>query len=144
MHVMLTALAPLVRLAQVIVPNHPALVESRISTLDAGARDHTPRTLACAQRELLRLAEPVEAMIVLGMHLFRDWDPDRARMIEVRKNDVDRMPFEIKIYLSPAGHRHDSGRREEDVGPGDEGEWSCGGRGSGQCPPRRFGPQDAE
>jgi phosphate:Na+ symporter len=88
------------RLAEKVLPRHPDTSTETVSALDKGALDHPPLALACAQRELLRMAETVQAILVPVMRLFREWDPDLARMIERREDDIDRMHFETKIYIS--------------------------------------------
>ena len=87
-------------LAEKVLPRHPDTSTETVSALDKGALDHPPLALACAQRELLRMAETVQAILVPVMRLFREWDPDLARMIERREDDIDRMHFETKIYIS--------------------------------------------
>ncbi|WP_170586116.1 Na/Pi cotransporter family protein [Ruegeria arenilitoris] len=90
----------LIRLADAFVPRHSSITADNVTALDPSALDHVPLALACAQRELLRMAETVQAMLVPTIHLFRNWDPELARTIELRENDVDRMHFDIKIYVS--------------------------------------------
>ena len=89
-----------VRLSEALLPKHPDAMTEAVTALDKGALDHPPLALACAQRELLRMAETVQAILVPVMRLFREWDPDLARMIERREDDIDRMHFETKIYIS--------------------------------------------
>ena len=91
----------LVRLSETALPRRTeAGLPKSVSALDPGALDHAPLALACAQRELLRMAETVQAILVPVMHLFRNWDPDHARMILLREDDIDQMHFETKIYVS--------------------------------------------
>lgn len=94
-------LVPLmIRLAEWVLPRYPDGKVESVSALDADALDHPPLALACAQRELLRMSETVQAILVPVMHLFRAWDPDMARVIERREDEIDRMHFDIKIYVS--------------------------------------------
>jgi len=90
----------LVRLIDAVLPRHSATEVESVSALDPSALDHPPLALACAQRELLRMAETVQAMLVPVVQLFRNWDPDLARVIQLREDEVDRMHFAIKIYIS--------------------------------------------
>ena len=90
----------LVRIADAVLPKHAEHTVATVSALDPDALDHAPLALACAQRELLRMAETVQANLVPVMQLFRGWDPDIARVIEIREDDIDRMHFETKIYIS--------------------------------------------
>ncbi|WP_299783185.1 Na/Pi cotransporter family protein [uncultured Roseobacter sp.] len=96
----LPLVGPLIRLTEKALPKHPQTVRDSVSALDQAALDHAPLALACAQRELLRMAETVHATLVPVMRLFRAWDPDLARVIERREDDIDRMHFEVKIYIS--------------------------------------------
>ena len=88
------------RLANATLPRHSMPESTSLSALDPDALDHPPLALACAQRELLRMSETVQAILLSVMHLFRDWDPEQARMIERREDEIDRMHFETKIYVS--------------------------------------------
>ncbi len=90
----------LVRIADAALPQHAERTVATVSALDPDALDHAPLALACAQRELLRMAETVQAILVPVMQLFRGWDPDVARVIGIREDDIDRMHFETKIYIS--------------------------------------------
>ncbi|PWL36698.1 Na/Pi cotransporter family protein [Marivita sp. XM-24bin2] len=109
LHIMLNATLlllalPLVKLiiqaAGTALPRHSDEESGSLSALDTDALDHPPLALACAQRELLRMSETVQAILVPVMHLFRTWDPEQARMIERREDEIDRMHFETKIYVS--------------------------------------------
>ena len=90
----------LVRIADAALPRHAERTVATVSALDPHALEHAPLALACAQRELLRMAETVQAILVPVMQLFRSWDPDIARVIEIREDDIDRMHFETKMYIS--------------------------------------------
>ncbi|MYF88576.1 MAG: Na/Pi cotransporter family protein [Boseongicola sp. SB0676_bin_33] len=90
----------IVRIADAALPSHAERTVATVSALAPDALDHAPLALACAQRELLRMAETVQAILVPVMKLFRGWDPDIVRVIEIRENDIDRMHFETKIYIS--------------------------------------------
>ena len=90
----------LTRLADRTLPRHADTETESLTALDPGALDHPPLALACAQRELLRMSETVQSILVPVMQLFRVWDPEQARTIERREDDIDRMHFETKIYVS--------------------------------------------
>ena len=96
----LPVVAWLVRAADAVLPKHPQSERHSVSALDSGALDHAPLALACAHRELLRMAETVQAILVPAMKLFRDWDPELARVIDRREDEIDQMHFELKIYVS--------------------------------------------
>ena len=87
-------------LTEKVLPKHRQTLRDSVSALDQAAVDHAPLALACAQRELLRMAETVQATLVPVMRLFRAWDADLARVIERREDEIDRMHFEVKIYVS--------------------------------------------
>lgn len=91
---------PLVRLAGMALPRHTAGATEQVTALDPGALDHVPLALACTQRELLRMAETVQTILMPVVKLFRTWDAELARTIELREDEIDRMHFEIKIYVS--------------------------------------------
>ncbi len=90
----------LVRLGERVLPEHSEADETSVTALDETALDHTPLALACAQRELLRMAETVQSILLPVMSLFRTWTPETARMIELREDKIDGMHFETKIYIS--------------------------------------------
>lgn len=108
----LPLLGPLSRLTERVLPRHTDTTTETVSALDQAALDHAPLALACAQRELLRMSETVQAILVPVMHLFRDWDADLARVIQRREDEVDRMHFDTKIYISRL--------RETDIRPSEE------------------------
>lgn len=90
----------IVRAADSTLPRHSTPETDSLTALDPDALNHAPLALACAQRELLRMSETVQAILVPVMHLFRNWDPEQARVIERREDEIDRMHFETKIYVS--------------------------------------------
>ena len=90
----------IIRLANSTLPRHVSKETPSLSALDPNALDHPPLALACAQRELLRMSETVQSILMSVMHLFRNWDAEQARMIERREDEIDRMHFETKIYVS--------------------------------------------
>lgn len=90
----------LVAAAAVIVRVDQEPTDRPVSALDRNALDRPRLALACAQRELLRMSETVHAMLADVMTLFRGWDDAVAARIERREDDVDRMHYETKIYLS--------------------------------------------
>ncbi|MEE4189390.1 MAG: Na/Pi cotransporter family protein [Roseobacter sp.] len=102
--VLLLAWLPLVKvltdLCETLLPKRADTKERAMTALDPKALDHPPLALACTQRELLLMAETVQAMLVPVMQLFWQWNPDTARVIALREEDVDRMHFDTKIYVS--------------------------------------------
>jgi phosphate:Na+ symporter len=103
---------PTVASMEHLVPRHLESDAPSVTALDRAALDHTPLALACARRELLRMAETVQAMLVPVIHLLRAWDDEVARTIEMREQSIDRMHFETKIYVSQL--------REKNLSPEEE------------------------
>ncbi|WP_299609939.1 Na/Pi cotransporter family protein [uncultured Tateyamaria sp.] len=95
----------LVRLAETLVPERAENSTATVTALDKTALEHTPLALACAQRELLTMAETVQTTLVPVMCLFRDWNADTARMIDLCEDQIDHMHFETKIYISQLRER---------------------------------------
>ncbi|WP_425072038.1 Na/Pi cotransporter family protein [Sagittula sp. S175] len=71
-----------------------------ISALDPDALSDARLGLACARRELMRMGEAVQAMLVLMKPLYRGWDADTDARILRLEDAVDRMHFESKLYIS--------------------------------------------
>lgn len=90
----------LLRLIEGVVAEDAREGADTVSALDPNALAQPQLALACAQRELMHMGETVQAMLMPVMRLFREWDPDVARLIERREDAVDRMHFETKIYVS--------------------------------------------
>lgn len=92
--------ARLVRIAGAIFPDRAIPEPAGVSALDPDAFG-TPRVaLSCAQREVLRMAEEVHAMLVVIMRLYRDWEVETAEAIARREDIVDRMHFDVKLYIA--------------------------------------------
>ena len=98
--VALPLVKPLSQFCETVLPKRPDPKDDAMTALDPSALDHAPLALACIQRELLRMAETVQAMLVPVMQAYRAWDEEKARIIMLREDDVDRMHFETKIYVS--------------------------------------------
>ncbi|MCV6592141.1 MAG: Na/Pi cotransporter family protein [Silicimonas sp.] len=108
----LPILKPFAALAERLFPRHPETSGESVTALDEAALDHTPLALACAQRELLRMAETVQAMLVPAMRLLHELDAETTRKIALCEDRVDQMHFETKIYVSQL--------RERDLSPAEE------------------------
>jgi len=114
----LTLRRPALAFASRVVPDRAALSGQRISALDPAAFDDTNQALACATRELLRMAERIHGMLLPVMGLCRNWSPETAAAIVDGENDVDRMHFEIKLYvarLQEAALTSEQSRRAMDI-----------------------------
>lgn len=68
--------------------------------LDPGALDRPDRALACANREILRMAERVATMLGPALRLYTEWDERVAASVGRAEDEVDRMHFETKLYLA--------------------------------------------
>lgn len=96
----LAALKFVVRLSDALVPAKKEPLQTSVSALDPKVLDDPNLALACGQRELLRMAGTVQAMLIPVMGLFRNWNAEDAQLIEDREDAIDLMHFETKIYLS--------------------------------------------
>lgn len=91
---------PALRLAAAILPDAPRAPQARLSALDPAMLGDADRALACATRELLRMAERLHGMLLPVLDLCRDFVPDTAAAIDAGEREIDRMHFEIKLYVS--------------------------------------------
>ncbi|WP_299596393.1 Na/Pi cotransporter family protein [uncultured Tateyamaria sp.] len=98
--VALPCVSMLIRLGEALVPSRSDTTTDTVSALDTTTLDHAPLALACAQRELLSMAETVQTILVPVMKQFRSWNPDMARQIDLCEDKIDQMHFETKIYIS--------------------------------------------
>ncbi|WP_372839316.1 Na/Pi cotransporter family protein [Phaeovulum sp.] len=80
-------------------PEVPAEL-ARLSALEPAALSFPDRALACAAREVLHMGEEVEAMLRPVVKLYATWDEPTAEAIRVKERAVDRMHFEVKLYLA--------------------------------------------
>lgn len=83
----------------------------RISALDPAALEMPDRALSCADREILRMGETIEAMLRATSGLFQKWDDVIAQGIVANERLVRKMHFEIKLYLARLNRK---GLDEED------------------------------
>ncbi|WP_281856386.1 Na/Pi cotransporter family protein [Litoreibacter halocynthiae] len=90
---------PMLRVASTILPDIALSKPRRISALDTALTD-PDRALASAMREVLEMGEQVHAMLTPVLGLFRDWDDDTYRAILDSEDEVDRMHFEVKLYIA--------------------------------------------
>lgn len=96
----ISTLPALAWIADQLVPRREAGGERAVSALDPKALAHPQLAVSCAQRELMRMGEVVQAMLTPVIALFRHWDAEVVRVVELHEDDIDRMHFETKIYLS--------------------------------------------
>lgn len=96
----LPLVGPALRATRFLIPDGAAAMPDRLSALDETVLGTPDRAFACVSRELLRMAERVQGMLVPAIRLYRDWDAGVAEAIAQGENDVDRMHFEIKLYVA--------------------------------------------
>jgi phosphate:Na+ symporter len=82
----------------------PLAPASTLSLLDDTALSDPTRALGCARRELLRMGDTVEAMLRSLPALFEEWNEAQAKHLLAMEQDLDRMHFATKIYLSRLQH----------------------------------------
>ncbi|TRW96518.1 Na/Pi cotransporter family protein [Paracoccus sp. M683] len=88
------------RLADALLPAGRGSAEDRPSALDEQMLSNPPQALINAQRELLRMAEETHLMLQPVLGLFQTWDGAISDRIAAREQQVDRMHYDIKLYLS--------------------------------------------
>lgn len=85
----------------------PAADEAAIaSALDPSALDTPARALANASREMMRMGERVETMLIAGQRLFDTWSDASAEAIRANDAAVRKTHQEIKLYLAEL-NRHE-------------------------------------
>lgn len=87
-------------------PSNADHARVQISALNPNVLDRPDQAITCAAREILRMGEVIEAMLVPIMGLYEKWDPAVADGIRAHEEDVNRMNFELKLYLARL-HRND-------------------------------------
>ncbi len=70
------------------------------SALDPSALDTPSRALANASREMMRMGERVETMLIAGQRLFDTWSDASAEAIRANDVAVRKTHQEIKLYLA--------------------------------------------
>ncbi|OWY01639.1 hypothetical protein B6V73_06015 [Thioclava sp. JM3] len=88
------------RLAGAVVADRKEMSPTRISALDQKGLGDPGHALGNAARELLRMGESVFEMLQPALGLFVHWDPEIAARIKRTENEVDRMHYEIKLYVA--------------------------------------------
>ncbi|WP_099827756.1 Na/Pi cotransporter family protein [Oceaniglobus indicus] len=91
---------PAIRLARAVLPDSAPSGPQRPSALDRDAIGDPDRALGCAAREVLEMGEQVHAMLTPALGLFRSWDDTIANHIRDCEVDVDRMHFDVKLYIA--------------------------------------------
>ncbi len=81
-------------------PPDTAKAMRRPSALNPSAQSRPDLAIACVARELMHMGETIQAMLMPIMGLMTKWNPEIAEAIRRREDDVNRMNFEIKLYLA--------------------------------------------
>ncbi|SLN46508.1 Na+/Pi-cotransporter [Pseudoruegeria aquimaris] len=97
---------PISRLADRLVTERRSEDAGQIpSALDPGALEEPARALSCAAREVVRMGERIEAMLVRTGALFDAWDDAAAALIRNSDAEVRRAHREVKLYLAALNRR---------------------------------------
>ena len=75
------------------------------SHLDPDAVDKPHQAIACATRELLRMADKVEAMLRHSIEMFRTRNVSEIRQLAKRDDEVDKIYHDLKLYLARISRR---------------------------------------
>lgn len=94
-------LGPLSRALERFVPDRPLAEDAGAARyLDPGALDSPPVALANAGREVLRIADAVEAMLVASIAAFQEGRRDGAKATRRLDDVVDRLHRQVQHYLA--------------------------------------------
>ncbi|MCG6882796.1 MAG: Na/Pi cotransporter family protein [Silicimonas sp.] len=85
---------------------------SKRSALDHGVQNQPRRAFACAQRELVEMANRIENMLREAFGLFDVYDEATRERLRADMKDIARMSLDLRVYLS--GIRSDD--PDEDTG----------------------------
>lgn len=75
------------------------------SALDPALLDRPQRAINCAARELLRMGQMIEQMLIAVEPLYDQWNAATASMITEQDKAVKRMHLAIKLYLARLGQK---------------------------------------
>ncbi|MBU8540393.1 Na/Pi cotransporter family protein [Falsiroseomonas tokyonensis] len=94
-------LGPLSRLLERWVPDRPQAEDAGAARyLDAGALETPPVALANAAREVLRIADAVEAMLVASTAAFQEGNREGPKAAKRLDDVVDRLHRQVQFYLA--------------------------------------------
>lgn len=99
---LLPLVEPMARLCIRLLPEPPKEDDAAMVArhLDPAAIDTPSLALANASREVLRIGDLIEKMLLSLLPVIRDNDQNRARQIRHLDNDVDKLYTAIKMYLA--------------------------------------------
>ena len=75
------------------------------SALDPGALEAPTRALSCASREVVRMGEQIEAMLIRAGGLYDTWDDDVATKLRNSDAAVRQAHQDVKLYLAELNRR---------------------------------------
>lgn len=87
-------------LSERIIRDNPEPLGPGLSALDPAALEHPTRALGCAARELLRMGEVIEKMLIAATRLYESWDDRIATAIQEDERALRRMHLDLKLYLA--------------------------------------------
>jgi phosphate:Na+ symporter len=94
-------LGPLARLLDRMVPDRPLAEDAGAARyLDTGALETPPVALANAAREVLRIADTVEAMLVASTAAFQEGTREGPKAAKRLDDVVDRLHRQVQFYLA--------------------------------------------
>lgn len=95
-------IGPMARFLEKAVPEEKSLSEERVEPrfLDESVIDQPSMALACATREMMRMADLVETMLRQTMDAFKANEQETINTISRRDNDIDRLHEAIKLYVA--------------------------------------------
>ncbi|WP_022728187.1 Na/Pi cotransporter family protein [Fodinicurvata sediminis] len=95
-------IGPMARFLEKAVPEEKSLSEERVEPrfLDESVIDQPSMALACATREMMRMADLVETMLRQTMDAFKANEQESINTISRRDNDIDRLHEAIKLYVA--------------------------------------------
>ena len=97
----LALLGPCARLAGLFVPATAGVgAETLRSALDPTVMNRPALAFACAQRELVEMANRIEVMLREAMPLFNTFDEAAAERLRTEQREVSRMSLDLRVYLS--------------------------------------------
>ncbi len=94
-------LGPLSRLLERFLPDRPLAEDAGAARyLDSGALDSAPVALANAAREVLRMADAVEAMLAASIAAFQEGRREGPKVAKRLDDVVDRLHRQVQLYLA--------------------------------------------
>ena len=92
----------LMRIAETALPDpaHVAAEDVSRTALDPSLQNQPGRAFGCALRELIEMANRIEAMLRQSIGLFDAYDDTAAQRLKSDMQEVARMSLDLRVYLS--------------------------------------------